>query len=71
MADGEATANRMAVTCRTTAAPEKGILEDCPENGVTYVVRMYPNATPPIYNAVCGQCGFPILDIVPAESLSL
>lgn len=47
----------MRVTCRT---------DDCPVNGVTFTVGMYPNAAPPIWRAQCGQCGKPITDVVPA-----
>jgi hypothetical protein len=70
MADEEPTSVRMAVTCRTVADEEKNIKEDCQENGVTYLVPMYPNATEPIWRAVCGQCGVLVADIVPAETLT-
>ena len=48
----------MRVTCRT---------EDCPVEGQTFVVDMYPNAAPPVWRAQCGQCNQPVTDNVPAE----
>lgn len=48
----------MNVTCHT---------EGCPVCGVTYTgVPMYPNAEPPTWRAVCGQCGNPVTDVVPS-----
>lgn len=48
---------KMAVTCHTAG---------CPVDGQTFVVDMYPNETEPIWRAVCGRCGNPVTDIVPA-----
>jgi hypothetical protein len=47
----------MNVTCRT---------EGCPVCNVTYVgIPMYANIVPPVWRAVCAQCGQTVTDIVP------
>jgi hypothetical protein len=47
----------MSVTCHT---------EGCPVSGITFAaVPMTPNAEPPIFRAVCGQCGGDVTDLVP------
>lgn len=47
----------MKVTCRTP---------DCPVEGVTFTVDMYPNVDPPIWRAQCARCNQVVTDIVPA-----
>ncbi|MER6109392.1 hypothetical protein [Streptomyces hirsutus] len=59
MSDEEPTPTKMAATCHTAG---------CPEENVTYVVNMYPNASAPVWRAQCGQCGQTITDITPAET---
>lgn len=68
--NGEPTPTKMAVTCHTVADPANGILEDCPENGITYIVNMYPAAIPPTWRAMCAGCGQTITDITPAVPVS-
>ncbi|MFD7769867.1 hypothetical protein [Streptomyces sp. NPDC059787] len=46
----------LLVTCHTGG---------CPVAGVTYECEMYPNAEPPTWRAVCGQCRQTVTDIVP------
>jgi hypothetical protein len=47
----------VSATCHTDA---------CPVSGVTFTgVPMYPTPEAKIYNAVCGQCGKAVTDIVP------
>lgn len=46
----------MRVTCHTAG---------CPVAEVTYAVDMYPNAEPPTYRAICGQCKQLIADLAP------
>lgn len=57
MADEDPTPVAMICTCRTPG---------CVACGIACAVEMYPNAAPPVYRAVCGQCGQTVTDIVPA-----
>ncbi|MFJ2225523.1 hypothetical protein ACIOFY_36475 [Streptomyces anulatus] len=55
--DSEVVATLMIITCRT---------QNCPEDGVPVTARMYPNASAPVWAAVCAGCGQMVSDIVPA-----
>jgi hypothetical protein len=55
--DEEQTPVMLAATCHT---------EGCTVEGVPFTAPFFPNATEPIYRAVCAMCGQPITDLVPA-----
>jgi hypothetical protein len=55
--DFEQTPTLMHVTCRT---------DGCLVADVTYALNMYANTAPPVWNAVCAQCGQAVTDVVPA-----
>ncbi|WP_324787015.1 hypothetical protein [Streptomyces sp. H51] len=60
MANEELQPVLVSATCHTVG---------CPVEGVTYTgVPMYPSPVPPTFNAVCGQCGQPVTDIVQATT---
>ncbi|WP_169317286.1 hypothetical protein [Actinacidiphila oryziradicis] len=54
--DEETTPVAMVATCQTAG---------CPVDGVPFNATLYANAAPPIYRAVCGQCGQIVTDLVP------
>ncbi|MFB7576719.1 hypothetical protein [Streptomyces sp. NPDC056165] len=47
----------MKITCHTVG---------CPVAEETFTEPMCPNASPPTFRAVCGQCGQTVTDLVPA-----
>ncbi|MGW4047828.1 hypothetical protein [Streptomyces sp. NPDC004721] len=47
----------MKITCHTVG---------CPVAEETFTEPMCPNASPPTFRAVCGQCGQTVADLVPA-----
>lgn len=55
--DDEPTLVMLIATCHT---------EGCKVEGVEIAAPFFPNAAPPIYRGVCGECGKTHTDLAPA-----
>jgi hypothetical protein len=54
---GEPDPTYFSATCRT---------EGCEVQGQAFRAPCIPCAVPPVWRVVCGQCGQPVTDLVPA-----